>query len=102
MSSEQSLKLEERLKLRHDDILQLAARYGARRVRIFGSVVRGEAGPGSDVDFLVEFEPHVSLLDHVAFKQDLEDLLDCPVDVVSEKALHRALREKVLREAVQL
>ena len=101
MNNEHAVKLTERLKLKHDDILRLAARYGAKRIRIFGSVVRGEAKPGSDVDFLVEFEPRVSLLDHVAFKQDLEDLLGCPVDVVSEKALHRSLRERVLREAVQ-
>ena len=102
MNSERFLSLEERLKRKHDEILRLAAKHGAKNVRVFGSVVRGEAHPGSDVDFLVEFEPRVSLLDHVAFKQDLEDLLGCPVDVVSQKALHPSLRDKVWREAVPL
>ncbi len=85
-----------------DDILRVAARHGASNVRIFGSVARGEASPGSDLDLLVSLAPGRSLLDHVALWQDLEDLLHCKVDVVSEKALHWYIRERVLEEAAPL
>ncbi len=86
---------------RHD-ILRIAARHGASNVRVFGSVARGEAGPGSDLDLLVSLAPGRSLLDHVALWQDLEDLLHCKVDVVSEQALHWYIRERVLEEATPL
>ena len=90
------------LKNRRDEILWIAARYGARNVRIFGSVVRGETGPGSDIDVLVDLEPDRSLLDHIALKQDLEDLLGQDVDVVTENALHWYIRDRVLKEAESL
>jgi len=67
-----------------------------------GSVARGESGPESDLDILVEMEPSKSLLDHVALMQDLEDLLQRKVDVVSERALHWYIRDKVLAEAISL
>ena len=84
------------------EILKIAAAHGADRVRVFGSVVRGTAGPNSDLDLLVRMSPTSSLLDRIAIKQDLEDLLSIPVDVVNEKALHILIREKVLREGVPL
>ena len=56
----------------------------------------------SDLDFLVEFEPGRSLLDHVGLKQDLEDLFGRSVDVVSETGLHWYIRDRVQREAVSL
>ena len=84
------------------DILRLAALHGATSVRVFGSVARGEAGPDSDVDLLVKMEADRSLLDHVALWQELEALLGRKVDLVSEKALHRRLRERVLGEAIVL
>ena len=90
------------LQARRVDILQIAARHGARTVRIFGSVARGEAGPGSDVDVLVNLNPGRSLLDIVAIKQDLEDLLGRKVDVVTEAAISPYIREHVLEEAVEL
>lgn len=83
-------------------ILQLAAKRGARNVRLFGSVARGEAGASSDVDFLVEFEKGRSLLDHGGLVADLEQLLARKVDVVSERGLRPRFREQVLREAVSL
>ena len=85
-----------------DDILRIAAQHGARDVRIFGSVVRGEAQDASDLDVLVKLDEDRSLLDHVALKQDLEDLLGCDVDVVTEGALHRLLRDRILEEAKPL
>ena len=87
---------------RRDEILRVAARHGAHHVRVFGSVVRGEAGEDSDVDFLVRLDRNRSLLDHVALMQDLEDLFGCRVDVVTERALHRLVRDRVLAEAVPL
>lgn len=83
-------------------ILELAAKHGARNVRVFGSVSRGEAGPQSDVDILVDLEPGRSLLDLGGLLMDLEDLLGRKVDVVTEKGLHWYIRDKVLKEAIQL
>ena len=85
-----------------EEILRIAASYGARNVRAFGSVARGEAGPDSDLDLLVQFDPGASLLDLIAMKQDLEDLLSCQVDVVTEAAISPYIREQVLKEAVSL
>jgi predicted nucleotidyltransferase len=90
------------LQTKREDILRIAAHHGATNIRIFGSAARGEAGPDSDVDFLVELEPGRSLLDHVALLQDLEDLLGCKVDLVEPEGLHWYIRDRVLREAVPL
>ena len=91
--------------LRHDKkaaILDLARRHGARSVRVYGSVARGQATEQSDLDLLVEWEPDRSLLDVVGLKQDLEELLGVTVDVGSERGLHWFIRDEVLREAVPL
>jgi predicted nucleotidyltransferase len=96
------MKIDELLKTKRHEILAIAARHGAHNLRVFGSVARGEAGPESDLDILVEMEPGKSLLDHVALMQDLEDLLQRKVDVVSERALHWYIRDKVLAEAMPL
>jgi len=90
------------LRSRRAEILAIARKRGARNVRIFGSVVRGDAGPDSDVDVLVEFESGRSLLDHAGLMLDLSELLGCKVDVVSERALHWYIRDRVLGEAVPL
>lgn len=87
---------------RREEILAVAARHGARRVRVFGSLVRGEETTASDLDLLVEFEPGRSLLDHIALAQDLKDLLGREVDVVTEGGLHWYIRDRVCREAVPL
>jgi len=96
------MRMDELLRSKREDILRLAARHGARNLRLFGSAARGEAGEGSDVDLLVELEPGRSLFDHISLVQDLEDLLNCKVDVVSEKALHWYIRDRVLEEATPL
>jgi hypothetical protein len=87
---------------RRGEILRVAARHGAHNVRIFGSVVRGEAGKDSDVDFLVRLDDDRSLIDHIALIRELEDLIGCRVDVVTEDALHRVIRARVLAEGVPL
>lgn len=82
-----------------DRILDIAARHGARNVRIFGSAARGEARPDSDIDLLVDLEPGRSLLDHVALWQDLEQLLRRRVDVVVEGGISPHLEQRILAEA---
>jgi hypothetical protein len=90
------------LKQKRDEILALAVKHGARNVRVFGSRVRGGSSAGSDVDFLVEMEEGRSLLDLVGLCQDLEDLLGCQVDVVTEGGVSPFLRERLHVEAVAL
>ena len=85
---------------RREEILAVAARYGASDVRIFGSVARGDATGTSDVDLLVRFEPGRSLLDHGGLIDELEQLLGIKVDVVSEGGLRDRVREQVMREIV--
>ena len=80
-------------------IREVAGRHGAGHVRIFGSYARGEQLPESDLDLLVDLEPGRSLLDLVAIKQDLEDLLGRPVDVVTERSLSPYIRDAVFKEA---
>ena len=83
-------------------ILQLANKRGVRRVRIFGSVARGEPTPNSDIDFLIDMDPGRSLFDMGGFLMDLEDLLGTEVDVVTEAGLRPRIRQRVLEEAVPL
>lgn len=92
----------EMLQSKRGAILGLAAQHGARKVRLFGSVARGEASPLSDVDLLVEMEEGRSLLDLVAFWQDVEELLGCQVDVITDGGVSPYLRDRIYAEAVLL
>ena len=85
---------------KRQEVLRIANKYGARRLRVFGSVARGEADARSDVDFLVDLEPGRSLLDLGGLQFELEALLGRPVDVVTERGLKARIRERVLRESV--
>ena len=87
---------------RREEVLRIAAKHGAKNVRIFGSVVSGQAREGSDLDILVDMEEHCSLLDHIALMHELEDLFGCKVDVVEDDVLHRELRDRILSESVAL
>ncbi len=78
---------------RRAEILQIAAAHGARNIRVFGLTARGEAQAASDLDLLITLEPGRGLLDLVAIKQDLEDLLGCNVDVITDASLSPYLRE---------
>ena len=81
------------------EIRRLARLHGVRRVRVFGSQGRGEAGPASDLDLLVELRPGRDLLDLAGFKLDLEEVLGCKVDVVTERSLSPYLRDRIVAEA---
>jgi predicted nucleotidyltransferase len=81
------------------EIRRLARLHGVRRLRVFGSQGRGAASPASDLDLLVDLGPGRDLLDLAGFKLDLQELLGCKVDVVTEKSLSPYLRERILAEA---
>ena len=85
-----------------EQILTLAARYGASNIRVFGSVAKGTADKNSDVDFLVELEADRSLFDLGGLLMDLQSLLHRKVDIVTEKGLHWYIRDKILKEAKSL
>jgi predicted nucleotidyltransferase len=87
------------LQQKRNDILRIAAQYGARNLRVFGSVARGDDRAQSDVDLLVDMDADRSLLDIVALGQDLEELLDRRVDVLTDASLHPALRDRILAES---
>jgi predicted nucleotidyltransferase len=91
-----------RLKERRNEILRIAQAHGASNIRVFGSVARGEEGPDSDLDLLVEMRPESSLLDLISLWQDLEDLLGHKVDVITEGGISPYLREHIHAEAVPL
>ena len=96
------MTLAELLGDKRQDILQIAARHGATNMRVFGSVARGEAKPGSDIDFLVDVGPGRSAFFPAGLLADLEDLPGCKVDVLTENGLHWHIRDRVLKEAVAL
>ena len=96
------MKIEELLQAKREEILRVAAKRGARNVRIFGSVARGEADEASDIDILVDLEPGRSLLDLGGLWSELNELLGRKVEVVTEKGLRERIRDRVLREAVPL
>lgn len=96
------MTLYEPLAQHYAEVLQIAARYGAQRLRVFGSVARGEADERSDLDLLVALEPGRSLFDLGGLGYDLEQLLGCRVDVVTEGALAGPFRETILCDATLL
>jgi predicted nucleotidyltransferase len=91
--------IDELVKAKREQILQIAAKHGARNVRVFGSVAHGEAGPESDVDLLVDVGPDPSPFFPGGLLADLEELLGRRVDVLTENALHWYIRDRILREA---
>jgi hypothetical protein len=96
------MTIEQLVHEKRTEIERIAAKHGAYHVRVFGSVARGEAGPDSDIDLLVEVGPTTSAWFPAGLILDLEDLLGCRVEIVTERAINPELREQVLREAVAL
>ncbi len=87
---------------KRSEINKISTLYGVHNLRIFGSVARGTSTSHSDIDFLVNLEKDRSLLDLGGFMMDLQSLLGCKVDVVTEKGLHWYLKEEILKEAKPL
>jgi len=92
----------ELIEAKRDEILTLAQRSGVKNIRLIGSVARHEAHAASDIDFLVEFGPEVSLLSHAAFQRELSELLGRDVDVALAHGLKEQIRNAVIQEAVPL
>lgn len=92
----------DRLRARRGEILQLAERHGVRNVRVFGSVARGDDRLDSDVDLLVDVQPGRSLLDVIGFEQDLSDLFERRVEVLTDGGLSPHLERRILQEAASL
>ena len=90
------------LKQKRNDILKIAQKHGAYNVRVFGSVARDEATPDSDIDLLIDKGPNTSAWFPAGLILELEEILGHRVEIVTEKALNRHLRDRVLREAVEL
>ncbi len=90
------------LRSRRSEILRVAQARGASRVRVFGSVARGDATESSDIDFLVDLDSDRGLFDLGGLLMDLRDLLDHDVDVVTEAGLRPRVAERVMADAIEL
>jgi len=89
------------LKVPADELADVCRRYRVRELALFGSAARGQAGPGSDLDLLVEFQPgaHIGFLALAALGRELSALLGRRVDLVPKRGLKPLIRDEVLREA---
>ncbi len=96
------MKTFELLRRKRKEILAIAFRHGAKEVRVFGSVVRGEDDETSDLDLLVSMESDRSLYDLIGLQQDIEQLVGRKTDVITDKSINRYLKESILKEAVAL
>lgn len=92
----------EGLRARRSEIEAVARAHGATRVRVFGSVARGDAAEGSDIDLLVDLEDGRGLFDLGGLLMDLRDLLGCEVDVATERSLRPRVAQRALADAVDL
>ena len=92
----------EELKHYREQILELAKQYHAPNMRVFGSTVRDDNTPESDVDFLIDVPPEQTLFDLIRLTRELKELLGCEVDVAQSTVLHPIIRDEVLREAIPL
>jgi uncharacterized protein len=81
---------------------ELRRDFSVSSFRLFGSIVRGEIGPTSDIDILVEFEPgaRIGLFEFARLQKRLSEAFGRPVDLVTPDALHRSLRKQILSEAI--
>jgi len=96
------MNLTETLKTNRDKILEVSAKYGAKNIRIFGSVARGDFGRDSDIDFLVDMEKGRSLFDMGGLLMELQKILGCKVDVVTPKGLRQRIKERVIKDSIYL
>jgi uncharacterized protein len=87
---------------KREAILEVAKRYGATNIRVFGSVARGEARPDSDIDFLVDFPPDYTLLDQAGLVAALRNLLGRHVEIANAAYLRDEMRDSILADAQPL
>jgi predicted nucleotidyltransferase len=82
---------------------RLLKAYGIKGIRLFGSLARGEARAESDVDLLVEFESsaHIGMFEFSRLRRELSQLLGCEVDLATPDALHKDMKEDILKEAIR-
>lgn len=82
---------------------QLLKAYGIKNIRLFGSLARGESRAESDVDLLVEFDPsaHIGIFEFSRLRRELIELLRCEVDLATPDALHKDMKEEILKEAIR-
>jgi predicted nucleotidyltransferase/DNA-binding XRE family transcriptional regulator len=92
----------EKLRRRRRALFEAAQRHGVVKLRVFGSLARGEAGDQSDIDFLVDLKPGRTLVDLSGFRREVADILDTPVDVATADMLKERIRDEVLNEALPL
>lgn len=102
INSALEIPVADRVNLHRNAIRELVIKHHASEPRIFGSVARGDAAQGADLDLLVDFTAEASLLDEVGLRLALSDLLDVEVDVIGADTLRGELRERILHEAVAL
>lgn len=90
------------LKDKREMIMNTALRFGVNKVKIFGSVARGEETSNSDIDLLVNCDEKCSLFDLISLKNELEEILGRKVDIVTEESIHWYIRDKVIQEAIEI
>jgi predicted nucleotidyltransferase len=102
MSGSPAPSIRQRLSHLRHEVLVVAQRHGASNLRVFGSIAQGTEHSGSDLDLLVDLSPDQSLLGLISLRQELEDLLGCPVDVSEADSLHPLIRSEILQQAREL
>lgn len=102
MSRTPATTIRQRLQELRLDVLAVARRHGASNLRIYGSIAKGQEHNGSDLDLLVDLAADQSLLGLIQLRQELEDLLGCPVDVTEAESLHPLIRNEILAQALPL
>jgi len=102
MSGSPASSIRQRLRNLRNEVLVVAQRHGASNLRVYGSVAKGTEQSGSDLDLLVDLSPDQSLLGLISLRQELEDLLGCPVDVSETASLHPLIRSEILQQAREL
>jgi len=98
----EKMKMMENLKEKREELFKIAEKYGVENIRVFGSVVRGEETPKSDIDFLIRMKKGKDLFDLGGFQYDATELLGRRVDVVLEGGIYHMLKERILNEAKPL
>ena len=96
------MEKEQTIRILSEHLGEIRQRFGVESLALFGSVARDEARPDSDLDVLVTFKRTPGLFGFIELKQYLEQLMSCPVDLVTEKALKKQLKEKILREVINV